>query len=439
MISSRRRGAPAWSRNDGDFRPGRDRGHRGEPLRTTSPESQLALGAAAFRAALEDAGLDRREVDGLAVNLGWPLGLDYDRIAEAFGLDVRYVNQTWTHGRFVTMALQQAALAVAAGLAEVVACIAVASFTRERDLLGGPGDFEGMREEGGTHAENPPYGLTARPRGAALAYRRYMSLYGATTDALGEVAVTLRSHALRNPNAVMRKPMTRDDHRASREVVAPLRLFDCCIVSDGAVVVLVTSAERARDLRKPPVFLSGMQGIRAGRDEFIFAPPGLGINQQRPGRVTHAPKTATPCAWPASNGGDVDGLYTYDAFTPLVLFVLERFGFCAPGGGARMGAGRAHRARRRAPRQYLRRAHVGGARQRLELDRRDRATVAGRGGGAADRRRTAPPVGDGVGRLDRLPPLRGAGPEERGRDGEAEAPGDPRTTAPSGRGAASTC
>ena len=295
------------------------------------PESQLALGAAAFRAALEDAGLERRDVDGLAVNLGWPLGLDYDRIAEAFGLDVRYVNQTWTHGRFVTMSLQQAALAVATGLAEVVACVAVASFTRERDILGGPGDFEGMREEGGTHGENPPYGLTAPAAGAALAYRRYMSLYGATTDALGEVAVTLRSHARRNPNAVMRKPMTRADHRASREVVAPLRLFDCCIVSDGAVVVLITSAERARDLRQPPVLISGMQGIRAGRDEFIFAPPGLGINQQRPGRVTPRPEDGDAYRMAGIERSDIDGLYTYDAFTPLVLFVLERFGFCAPG------------------------------------------------------------------------------------------------------------
>ena len=309
------------------------------------PENQLALGAAAFRAALDDAGLERSDVDGLAVNLGWPLGLDYDRIAEAFGLDIRYVNQTWTHGRFVTMALQQAALAVAAGLAEVVACVAVASFTRERDILGGPGDFEGMREEGGTHAENPPYGLTAPAAGAALAYRRYMSLYGATTDALGEVAVTLRSHARRNANAVMRRPMTLTDHRASREVVAPLRLFDCCIVSDGAVVVLVTSAERARDLRKPPVFISGMQGIRAGRDEFIFAPPGLGINQQRPGRVTPRPEDGDAWRMADIERDDIDGLYTYDAFTPLVLFVLERFGFCAPGeahafvGGGRIALG----------------------------------------------------------------------------------------------------
>src|SRR5262249_8672291 len=79
------------------------------------PESQLKLAAIAFKNALADAGLERTDVDGLSIHLGWPLGPDYDRVAEAFGLDIRYVNQSWLHGRFITNALQHAALAVSAG------------------------------------------------------------------------------------------------------------------------------------------------------------------------------------------------------------------------------------------------------------------------------------------------------------------------------------
>ncbi len=126
-------------------------------------------------------GFEREDVDGLSIHLGWPLGIDYDRVAEAFGLDIRYVNQSWLHGRFVTNALQHAALAVSAGLADVVACVTAVSFTRERGFLGGPGDHEGNREEGGTHGEAPPYGLTAPAGGAAIAMQRYMHLYGATS------------------------------------------------------------------------------------------------------------------------------------------------------------------------------------------------------------------------------------------------------------------
>jgi acetyl-CoA acetyltransferase len=106
------------------------------------------------------------------------------------------------------------------------------------------------------------------------------------------------------------------------------------MVTDGAAVVLVTSAERARDLRQPPVYISGMQGLRAGRDEFIFAPPGLGINQQEAGRVTPKDRDQDAYRMAGIERADIAGLYTYDAFTPLVLFVLERFGFCAPGEAA---------------------------------------------------------------------------------------------------------
>jgi acetyl-CoA acetyltransferase len=298
------------------------------------PNSQLDLAAKAFKAALEDSGLERGDIDGLSIHMGWPLGVDYDRVAEAFGLNIRYVNQTWLHGRFVTQTLQHAALAVIAGLADVVACITGISFTREREILGGPGDVEGNREEGGTHGEQPVYGLTAPAGGAALAMQRYMALYGATSEQLAAVPVAFRKHARLNPLAIMRKPMTVADHQNSRMVVDPLHLFDCCLITDGAAVVFVTHADRARDLRQQPVYISGMQGIRSGRDEFIFAPPRLGINQQPSGQDTPRESDLGVYRTVGVERTDVDALYTYDAFSPLVLFTLERFGFCGPGEAA---------------------------------------------------------------------------------------------------------
>jgi acetyl-CoA acetyltransferase len=297
-------------------------------------QSQLRLAATAFKHALADAGLQRADVDGLSIHLGWPLGVDYDRVAEAFGLEIRYVNQAWLHGRFVTNALQHAALAVSAGLANVVACVTAVSFTRERGFLGGPGDIEGNREEGGTHGEAPAYGLTAPAGGAALAMQRYMHLYGATSTQLAAVPIAMRKHALNNPRAIMQEPLTLAAHQAARMVVDPLRLFDCCLISDGAAVVLIAPGERARDLRQKPVAIISMQGTRCGRDEFIFAPRGLGINQQSCERAAARPIDLAVFAQAGVTRENVQGFYTYDAFSPLVLFALERFGYCGPGEAA---------------------------------------------------------------------------------------------------------
>lgn len=249
---------------------------------------------------------------------------------------MRYVNQMWTHGRFVAYSLQHAALAVAAGLADVVACVTAISFTRERDILGGPGDLEGTREGGGTHGESPPYGLTAPAAGAALAYQRYMALYGATTEQLAAVPIACRKHAQLNPAAYTHGmgELTVEAHHSQRMVVDPLRLYDCCLITDGAVVVLVTTAERARDLRQRPVTIAGMQGLRTGREEFIFAPRGLGINQQCGPRSSPDARDLACYRMADITRDAVDGLYTYDAFSPLPLFVLERFGFCGPGEAA---------------------------------------------------------------------------------------------------------
>ncbi len=300
------------------------------------PESQLKLGATAFKGALADSGLERADIDGLSLHMGWPLGLDYDQIAEAYGLDVRYVNQMWTHGRFIAYTLQHAALAVISGMADVVACVTAISFTRERDILGGPGDMEGMREGGGTHGESPPYGLTAPAAGAALAYQRYMALYGATPEQLAAVPIAFRKHAQLNPHAYTygKGELSVADHQSQRMIVDPLRLYDCSLISDGAVVILVTSAERARNLKQKPVYISGMQGLRSGREEFIFAPRGMGLNQQSGKRAGADERDLAVYSMAGIDREDIDGLYTYDAFSPLPLFVLERFGFCAPGEAA---------------------------------------------------------------------------------------------------------
>ena len=297
------------------------------------PDSQLALAAVAFKDALADAGLKREDVDGISIHLGAPLGVDYDRFAEAFDLDIRYVNQSWLHGRFVTNSLQHAALAVSAGLADVVACVTAVSFTRERGFLGGPGDVEGNREEGGTHGEAPPYGLTAPAGGAAIGMQRYMHLYGVTSAQLAAVPMSIRRHALNNPRAIMQQPLTLEAHQNARMVVDPLRLYDCCLISDGAAIVLVTRGDRARDLKQKPVWISAMQGTRSGREEFIFAPRGLGINQQS-GKRSFARARDLEIFTQGVVRESVQGFYTYDAFSPLVLFALERFGYCGVGEAA---------------------------------------------------------------------------------------------------------
>ena len=297
------------------------------------PDSALGLAAKAFKAALADSGLSREDVDGLAINIGWPLGVDYDRFAETMGLKTRYVSQLWTHGRFVASSLQNAVMAVATGMADCVACICGVAFSRGREYLGGHGDFEGTREEGGGHGENPVYGITAPAAGAALSMRRYMERYGVTTAQLAAVPMAFRKHAAMNPQAVMREPMSLEDHQAARKIVDPLGLFDCALTTDGAACVLVVSAERAKDLAQRPVYVSSMQGVRSGREEFIFAPPGLGIGQQ--GTATLPLETDLEVYRKSGvTQADIDGLYTYDAFSPLPLFVLERFGFCPQGEAA---------------------------------------------------------------------------------------------------------
>ena len=295
--------------------------------------SPIDLAGEAIRNALDDAGLGRDALDGLIVSFGSPIGADADTLAYTLGLKLRLYNQTWAHGRFTASCLQWAAMAVNAGLANAVACLAAVSFSGFRKpMMGGAGDAEGAREAGGGHGEDPVFGMTSPGAGAALVARKYFARFGATSRQLAAVAVAFRKHAALNPAAIMREPITVDDHQNSRFVCEPLHLLDYCLINDGAACVIVTTSERARDLKKPPVYLSGLQGLPAGREEFIWTYPGFGVSQQagfdyKPGlQPVYQMAGVTP--------KDIDALFTYDAFSILVWTALERFGFCGQGEAA---------------------------------------------------------------------------------------------------------
>jgi acetyl-CoA acetyltransferase len=305
-------------------------------LSRASTETPIALAARAVSRALADAGLERRQIDGLVNQIGSPRGADYDRAASLLGLEVRFAAQPWSHGRFAATVLQHAAMALTWGLADYVLCLAAyrsSSFgkhgSKERNTFS-----ESLRDGGGPHAENPHTGLTAPAAGTAMATQRYFHKYGIDPLKLAAVPIAFRRHARLNPGAVMQTPIDHDIYANSRYIVEPLRLLDCSVIVDGAVAIILTTAERAVDTPKPPISLLGVQGIHAGPEEFIFGLRGLGIDQASV--FDEQPRWQDQLVYRMAGVSprDIDTLHIYDAFSPQLLWVLERFGFCAPGEAA---------------------------------------------------------------------------------------------------------
>jgi acetyl-CoA acetyltransferase len=295
--------------------------------------SPIDLAAEAIANALDDAGLARDDLDGMAVSFGSPIGVDGDSLAPLLGLKLRAFTQTWAHGRFTASCIQWAAMMVSAGMANAVACLAAVSFSGiKRPRMGGSGDREGAREGGGAHGQDPVYGMTSPGAGAALVARRYFERYGANSRQLAAIPVAFRRHAALNPNAIMHEPFGVDDHQVSRFVCEPLHLLDYCLINDGAACVIVTGADRARDLRKPPVYIAGMQPLPAGREEFIWAYPGLGVAQQSTFDYDAGLQPVYKVADITPDG--LDAFFSYDAFSILPWIALERFGLCKPGEAA---------------------------------------------------------------------------------------------------------
>lgn len=290
--------------------------------------SDLGLMLSATRNAVADAGLAPTDLDGIMAMGGGTA----EAMAANLGIEnLRYSASVHMGGASSVASLQSAAMAVAFGIANyVVVPVGWNGYSgrRARDLseLGAGG-----LPIGGTLADYyTPFGCNAPPQWYALMCRRHMEEYGTPPEALGTISVTFRQHAQLNPNAVMHgRPMTLEDYFASPWITTPYRLLDCCLETDGAAAVIVTSADRAQRLGPhPPVYLAAVaEGHPYPADDIVNRPDLFTIG------LTHA----APKAYEMAGLGpeDVDFAQVYDCFTFEVLQQLEEAGFCARGEGGK--------------------------------------------------------------------------------------------------------
>jgi acetyl-CoA acetyltransferase len=293
------------------------------------PRTVQDLAIEAILRALDDAGLSVDELDGFsfyAEGAYGPGSLDGALLGGTLGLPVLRFSASETGGGNGSCgAVGNAAAAIHAGMANVVVVV---------KTLQQAGRRLGRARDDGAPAGNPffaPYGLFAPGQHFALIVRRHMHLYGTTTRHLGEVAVAERFHASRNPRAVMRQPITLEDHAQSRLISDPFHLLDYCLETDGAVAVVVASAERARDLKQRPVYV--MAATQGGPGRW-----GRGINTMQMPDEIFATAGATTVAddlykMAGVTPEDIDVAELYDHFSGMVILQLEDYGFAKRGEG----------------------------------------------------------------------------------------------------------
>ena len=294
------------------------------PTRFAPHMTPFQIHAESARGALADAGLTIRDVDGFFTSGVGPIGI----MSLAQHLDLRpcYLNAQSIGGSSFVSHCLHAAAAIAGGLCAVALVTYGSTAASERFAIGTGGSFA---TEPPDHFE-APFGPTI-VGSYALVAQRHMHEYGTTSEQLAEIAVTMRRHASLNPHAKYRDPITVEDVIASRMISSPLHLLDCCMISDGGGALVLTSADRARDLRKPPVLILG--GAEAVRHGEIGTRDLLDVAAFQSGPLAFRRAGVTP--------GDVDMCMVYDSYTITVLTTLEGLGFCPRGeGGAFCVGGR---------------------------------------------------------------------------------------------------
>jgi acetyl-CoA acetyltransferase len=293
-----------------------------------SGRSELRLAAEACLAAVRDAGLTPADIDGL-VTFTQDANSEI-AVARELGIpELRFFSRVEYGGGAACGTVAHAAMAVASGQASAVLCYR--AFNERSGRRFGRAAARsplGADSTGLEFSWHLPYGLATPAAWVAMYARRYLHTYGATTADFGRVAVAMRRHAATNPKAwFYRRPITLDEHQASRWIVEPLRLYDCCQESDGGVAIVVTGADRARDLaHRPVVITAAAQG--SGPDQMMM----FGYYSDD---LTGLPAMGIVGAqlWRQSGlaPADVRAAILYDHFTPFVLVQLEELGFCERG------------------------------------------------------------------------------------------------------------
>lgn len=284
-------------------------------------KSELQLLLEATDKALKDCGLEAHQIDGI---VGPPVAATAEQLAANLGIrNLRYASTVLMGGASPLVALQTAAMAVATGVAEyVLVPMGWNGFTDRRISKVGT-DVKAIAGSLGSYYI--PHGAVSPVQWYAWLATRHMAMYGTSEDALAEVALNSRAHAQMNPEALMYgRPLTRDQYDSSRWISKPFRMFDCCLETDGACAVIVCSPERAKDLRKKPVFIAGIaEGHPYPADDFcsredIFR---IGLSDAAPSAFADAGVTHQ----------EIDFLEVYDCFTFVALLQLEAMGFCERG------------------------------------------------------------------------------------------------------------
>jgi acetyl-CoA acetyltransferase len=293
-----------------------------------SGRSEWQLACESVLAALADAQIGVEEVDGFAL---FTMETNPEiAVARALGIpELKFFSRIPHGGGGACAPVQQAALAVATGVADVVVVYRAFNERSGTRFGAGPPPFAYTSNTDQEYRNwINPYGLLTPAQQEAFLARRYMHEYGATSEDFGRVSVLSRKHAANNPKAwFFERPITLEDHQASRMIADPIRLLDCCQESDGGVALVIVSTERARDLPHPPAVIRGAaQGV---------GPQQISMSSYYRDDIDALPEVELVARqlWSQSGFGaeGIDAAILYDAFTPMVLLQLEEYGFCGRG------------------------------------------------------------------------------------------------------------